>query len=134
MGVRKGFNLTEHSGLLPFLGSGPSKSTAGSGFYTVEDYTAILKHAVKHYVTVLPEFDMPGHAHAAIKSMEARAQRLAGENKPTAAGQFLLSDQEDMSKYISAQLFNDNAMNPCLESTYLFVEHLIEQTVEMHKV
>jgi hexosaminidase len=35
------------------------------GFYTQEDYTEIVNYAVKHYITVIPEIDMPGHTYAA---------------------------------------------------------------------
>lgn len=35
------------------------------GFYTQEDYTEIIEYAAKHYITVIPEIDMPGHTYAA---------------------------------------------------------------------
>ena len=54
------------------LGSGPFSNNGGSGYYTVADYQEILRHAVKHHVEVIPEFDTPGHAHAAVKAMDAR--------------------------------------------------------------
>lgn len=34
------------------------------GFYTQEDYRAIIDHAAAHHMTVVPEFDMPSHTHA----------------------------------------------------------------------
>ena len=63
---------------------------------------------------------MPGHAHAAIKAMESRYRRLLPLGE-AAASQYLLSDQEDRSKYLSIQYFRDNAINPCLTSTYNFI-------------
>ncbi len=45
---------------------------SGSGHYTVNEYREILQYAEDRHIQVLPEFDMPGHANAAITAMEAR--------------------------------------------------------------
>jgi len=58
------------------LGSGPFTNSSGSGFYTVDEYQRILRRAAARHVEVIPEFDMPSHSHAAIKSMERRYRRL----------------------------------------------------------
>jgi N-acetyl-beta-hexosaminidase len=34
------------------------------GFYTREDYRAIVEHAAARHMIVVPEFDVPGHTHA----------------------------------------------------------------------
>ena len=47
---------------------------------------------------MIPELDMPGHAHAAIKSMEARYYRLIEEGDEDAALEFLISDFDDHSR------------------------------------
>ncbi|WP_278235288.1 family 20 glycosylhydrolase [Isoptericola sp. AK164] len=36
-----------------------------AGYLTVEDYTALQDYAAQRYVTIVPEFDMPGHVNAA---------------------------------------------------------------------
>jgi len=61
---------------MAMLGSGPFTNTSGSGYYTVDDYRQILRRAAAQHVEIIPEFDMPSHSHAAIKSMERRYQRL----------------------------------------------------------
>lgn len=38
------------------------------GFYTQEDYKEIVAYAAKHFITVIPEIDMPGHTNAALAS------------------------------------------------------------------
>ncbi len=53
--------LTEHGGSTE-VGGGPS------GFYTAEDYTEIVEHAAAHFITVVPEIDVPGHTNAALSS------------------------------------------------------------------
>ncbi|PFG44258.1 hexosaminidase [Isoptericola jiangsuensis] len=36
-----------------------------AGFLTVDDYAALQEYAAARYVTIVPEFDMPGHVNAA---------------------------------------------------------------------
>ncbi|KAJ8306902.1 hypothetical protein KUTeg_014986 [Tegillarca granosa] len=118
--------------LSPQLGSGPFKESSGSGYYSVRDYQDILKHANKLHIQVIPEFDMPGHARAAIKSMEYRYKKLKEDNV-TAAGEFLLTELGDQSVYKTIQAFTDNAVNPCIESTYTFIRHLVGEVKRMHE-
>lgn len=116
------------------LGSGPFTNSSGSGFYTTTDYIDILEHAKSRHVEIIPEFDMPGHSHAAIKSMEARYTRLKAEGNEKEGMRYLLSDVSDRSVYMSGQFFKDSAINPCIESSYLFVDHVIKQVIAVHKV
>ncbi|MFS0712736.1 family 20 glycosylhydrolase [Microbacterium sp. 2P01SA-2] len=51
----------------PELTARASSSAVGGGdggFYTADDYRAIVAHAAANHMTVVPEFDMPGHTHA----------------------------------------------------------------------
>ena len=99
----------------------------------MNDYREILKYAEERHVEVIPEFDMPGHGHAAIKAMQARQRKQAAMGNSFKADQYLLSDPLDASKYLSVQFFTDNAINPCLESTYEFVEHIVVSVKYMHQ-
>ena len=38
----------------------------GGGFYTQQDYTDIVRYAQEHFITIVPEIDMPGHFNAAL--------------------------------------------------------------------
>jgi hexosaminidase len=38
------------------------------GFFTQEDYKEIVAYAARHYMTIIPEIDMPGHTNAASVS------------------------------------------------------------------
>jgi hexosaminidase len=38
------------------------------GYYTQEQYSDIVKYADEHFVTIVPEIDMPGHTNAALAS------------------------------------------------------------------
>jgi hexosaminidase len=44
------------------VGGGPG------GFYTQEDYKDLVAYAAKHFITIVPEIDMPGHTNAASVS------------------------------------------------------------------
>ena len=79
-----------------------------------------------------PEFDMPGHAYAAIKSMDARMENMTKIGNYVDAKKYLLSDPNDKSTYLSAQLFKDNAINPCVNSTYAFIEALVKEVKALH--
>lgn len=114
------------------LGSGPLTNTSGSGFYTVDDYKEILEYANKRHIKVIPEFDMPGHARAAIVSMKERERIFKLQNNLSFAEEYRLHDPDDKSEYMSVQWFTDNAINPCIESTYSFVEHLMREVKALH--
>ncbi len=133
VGGARCFDLSEQSCLLTQLGTGPLKSGSGNGFYTTADFVEILKFANARHIEVIPEIDMPGHARAAIKSMEARYKRLLAEGKKAEAGQYLLSDPLDKSVYSSVQNYTDNAANVCLPSTYVFVEKVVYELQQMYR-
>ncbi|MEI9947304.1 MAG: beta-N-acetylhexosaminidase [Chitinophagaceae bacterium] len=51
------------------IGRYPGKGNDGiryGGFYTQEEIKEVVKYAADHYITVIPEIEMPGHASAAI--------------------------------------------------------------------
>jgi hexosaminidase len=127
VGARRGHTLDSGRNLPPAYGSGPAVDRPwGSGFFSRADYVEILRYAAARHIEVIPEIEMPGHARAAIKAMEAR-YRTTGDR------QFLLSDPEDRSVYTSAQGYHDNVMNPVLESTYGFIERVVGDLVAMHR-
>jgi hexosaminidase len=118
--------------LIPQLGSGPDTNSSGSGFLTVQDYKDILNYAKVRHIEIIPEIDMPGHARAAIMAMEARYRNFNGSGQTGMAEQYRLVDPLDDSKYLSVQNFNDNAINPCIESTYSFIEKVVMEIKNMH--
>lgn len=119
--------------LPPAYGSGPDVGDPhGSGYFTGDDYIAILKYAQAHHVEVIPEIEMPGHARAAVMAMAERSRRLRAAGDPH-ADDYRLSDPDDASVYHSAQGFSDNVINPALPSAYRFVDTVIAELVGLHK-
>jgi hexosaminidase len=134
VGARRGHTLDSSRFLPPAYGSGPDVDRPyGSGFFSRADYAEILMYAAARHIEVIPELEMPGHARAAIKAMEARFRALSAAGDAEGARRFLLSDPEDRSEYTSAQLYHDNVMNPALPSTYAFIERVVQDLVALHR-
>ncbi|MGL5396342.1 MAG: family 20 glycosylhydrolase, partial [Shewanella sp.] len=133
IGSKRCHDLEENTCLLPQLGSGPFAESSVNGFYSKQDYIDILKYADARQIQVIPSMDMPGHSRAAIKSMEARYRKLLAQGKPTEAKTYLLSDAADTTVYSSVQYYNDNTLNVCMESTYQFVDKVIDEIAKLHQ-
>ena len=99
--------------------------TTGNGFYTKADFIDILKYAAEHHMLVVPEFDIPGHSRAAVKSMDYRI-RTTGDKT------YQLQDPDDVSKYNSAQDYCDNVIDVSLPSTYVFIEKVFDDLIALY--
>ncbi len=129
VGARRGFTLDSKEFLPSAYGSGANPDDAsshGNGYYSRADYKEIIKYAHDRHIEVIPEINVPGHARAAIKAMEARARN-------TKSDEYLLSDPEDASEYMSVQSYPDNVVCVCRESVYTFYETVVDDIIEMHK-
>src|SRR5438876_6527122 len=123
VGARRGHTLDSKRFLQPAFASSPRVAQPwGSGFFSHADYVEIVRYAAARHIEVIPEIEMPGHARAAIKAMDARADR-----------EYSLSDPEDRSVYTSVQGYPDNVINPALESTYRFIERVVGDLAAMHR-
>lgn len=134
VGSQRGHTVDNKKHLQPTLGSGPEPGkTSGSGYFSREDFIDILKYARDRHITVIPEIETPGHARAAIKSMDARYERLMREGKPEEAKRYLLRDLNDKSVYRSVQNWDDNVIDVALPSTYAFLEKVTDELLTMYK-
>ena len=132
IGAVRGHSAKPGVRLEPAYGSGPDpRDASGSGYFTRADYIEILRYARQRHIEVIPEIEMPGHARAAVKAMEARHRRLTQAGNRDAA-RYLLHDPADRSEYESAQYFTDNVINPGLESSYTFIEHVVREMAALH--
>ena len=133
IGAYRCHDLSETRCILPQLGSGPHRDAQGNGFLSVEQYQRLLKKAQALGIEIIPSFDMPGHARAAVKAMEARYKKYFALGELDAAKAYLLSDPNDRTRYASVQFYNDNTMNPCIESSYRFVETVLKSIIQTHR-
>jgi hexosaminidase len=132
VGAKRGYTLDEQNRLIPMYGSGADGGKTGNGFLSQQDFIDLLQYARVRNVTVIPQISFPSHARAAVVSMEARRQRFLAAGDEAAAEEFALMDPEDKSVYRSAQLYNDNTINICRESSYAFFEKVVGEVVGMY--
>lgn len=133
IGSKRCHDLAENSCLLPQLGSGPQSNPEIDGFYSQQDYIDILQYAAARHIDILPSMDMPGHSRAAVKAMEARSRQLTAQGDEVGAAQYLLSESDDTTQYLSIQNYSDNTINVCLESSYVFIDKVINEIAKLHQ-
>jgi len=132
VGSKRGHTTDELNNLIPHYGSGPQvKGSTGTGYYSREDFKEIIQYAHARHIEVIPEIDIPSHARAAIKSMAARYKKYMDQGNEEEANRYLLHDFDDVSEYSSAQNFSDNIVCVCQQSTYDFVEKVIDEVVNI---
>ena len=134
VGARRGHTTDELECLYPGYDGNydPSAATSGNGYYTREEFIDLLRYAAQRHVRVIPEIESPGHARAAIVFMKARYHKYVN-TAPEKANEYLLSDAQDTSRYVSAQSYTDNVMNVALPSTYRFMEKVIRELIAMYE-
>ena len=133
MASRRGHTLDDSQWLQPAYAWGwdaSDKTTMANGYYSRNDFIEVLKYANERHIRVIPEIEIPGHARAAIKAMNARYRKYIDTDKEKAE-EFLLIDFDDTSKYLSAQHFTDNVINVALPSSYRFVEKVVDEIDKM---
>ena len=133
IGARRGI-APDGRALPPSFGSGAAvEGSAGTGFYEADDLVAILRHAHARHIEVVPGFNMPGHARAAVVAMRARHARLLAAGDHAGASEYLLSDPDDASVYESVQMWHDNVMCIALPSVDRFVDTVVAHVVALYR-
>lgn len=130
IGANRCMDLSDKACMQPQLGGADSADR--DGFYSVQDYLDILNYASLHHIQVIPSLDMPGHSRAALKAMEERYRRFMEQENEAEATKYLLTDFDDKTEYMSIQNYNDNTINVCLESSYAFVDRVLEDLISLH--
>ena len=134
IGARRGVTEDGEPCLPPSFGSGAAVGqSAGTGCYSAHDFMAILRHAHARHIEVIPEFNMPGHARAAVVAMRARYERLRAAGDLEGARAYLLSDPDDRSEYESVQLWQDNVICIALPSVDRFIETVVEEVCALYR-
>jgi hexosaminidase len=136
VGAFRGHTSNDSLFLQPSYGSGPDSKnmeSMGNGYYTQEDFKEIIQFAHSLHINVIPQFNLPGHARAAIKAMELRYERLMKAGKQEEAERYRLIDPKDTSKYISAQGYFDNTVCVCIDQPLDFYELVIDEVIEMYR-
>lgn len=133
VGSNRGHTLDEQERLMPSYGSGPVPGiNSGSGYYSRQDFIDILKYAARRHINVIPEIETPGHARAAVVSMQARYRKFMKAGDTLKAREYLLRDLADTSLYHSVQQWNDHVIDPSLPSAYRFLETVSDEIIDMY--
>jgi hexosaminidase len=120
--------------LPPSFGSGADVgSSSGTGYYDADAFIGILRYAHARHVEVIPEFNMPGHARAAVLAMRARHDRLRAQGDVEGAERYLLSDPYDASVYESVQLWRDNVICIALPSVDRFIDTVVAHVAALYR-
>ncbi len=85
-----------------------------SGFLSRNDFIALLKFAAERHITIVPEFNLPGHANALLRSLDG-------------VDRWQLTDPEDLSTYRSAQGYSGNVMNVGCEDSYQLAALIVSE-------
>lgn len=134
VGSRRGHTTDESTCLYPGYDGGydPEAATPGNGYYSRAEFIGLLKYAAARHIRVIPEIETPGHARAAIVSMKARYNKYK-DTDPQKATEYLLTDPQDTSKYVSVQSYTDNVIDVALPSAYRFLEKVATEIAAMYK-
>lgn len=94
--------------------SGKTEVGGGQGgFYTQEEYKEIVAYAAKHYITIIPEIDMPGHTNAA-----------------SVAYPFLNGNGKKLKPYTGMRV-GFSTFDTRKDTTYAFIDDVIREISEM---
>lgn len=133
VGAKRCHDLSETRCLVPQLASGPD-NRSGSGYLSRADYVALVRYAADRFVEIVPEIDMPGHARAAVVSMEARYRRLHAQGDEAAASAYRLLDPADTTNATTVQFYDRRSfLNPCGDGARRFASKVIGEMASMHR-
>ena len=134
IGAKRGVPTDGQPALPPSFGSGANiVASPGTGYYSAGDFIEILRYAHARHIEVIPEFNMPGHARAAVMAMRDRYDRLRAAGDLAGASEYLLSDPGDASVYESVQLWHDNVICIALPSVDRFIDTVVTEVCAMYR-
>lgn len=128
VGSRRGYT-TDDSEFLAQTYSGDtdpdSPFNIGNGHFSRDEFIRFLQYCDSLGIVVVTEIESPGHARAAIKSMEARYRNTGDDT-------YRLIIPGDTSIYTTAQGYSDALMNPAAPGTYRFLEKVTDEVRKMY--
>lgn len=112
--------LTEVGSKTDFSAMNPTSATRSinqkpGGFYTQDDIREVVQYAADRFITVVPEFEMPGHSKAAVDSYP----ELGNRGQIEAAG----GDAKFLGAY-------DNVYNVD-DSTIQFLKNVLDEMLDL---
>jgi len=133
--ARRGCTLDENGYLAQIFdgdGNPNNPNSSANGFITRKQMIEMLKYAALRGVKVIPEIETPGHARAAIVAMKNRYNKYIATDKAKAE-QYKIWEDENTSKYTSAQSYHDNVLDVAGDGVYNFVDKVVAELELMYK-
>jgi hexosaminidase len=100
----------------------PGEAATSGGFYTQDDMKEIIEYAGRHFVTIIPEIDVPGHSMAAIASYPELSCTRNPDAKVDPGSAF--SEWYGNGTF---KMFIDNSLNPSDEKVYEFLDKVFTE-------
>ena len=110
--------LTSVSGSTAIEAGGPQNIPGSSGFLTQAEYRDIVAYAASHFVSVVPEVDLPGHTNAILHAIPQL-------NTPGAVPQ--PQPGQSTVPADTSQRVGHTSLDTHAEVTYVFLAHVIRQ-------
>ena len=102
----------------------PDEPKTYGGFYTHDDIREIVKYAQDHFVTVLPEIDVPGHSLAAVASYP-ELSCTPGTYQVNSGDKFMEWGGGTFKALV------DNTLCPANENVYEFLDKVFTEVAEL---
>jgi N-acetyl-beta-hexosaminidase len=116
--------LTEISGrtaMDPYPGD-PTEELGRTGWYTQDDYRHLVEYADAHFITVVPEVDIPGHTNAALHAIPQL-------NTPGSSHEGVAVEPTAPANGTGDVGYS--YLDPTSEVSFTFIEHVFSQLAEM---
>ncbi|MES1219779.1 MAG: family 20 glycosylhydrolase [Bacteroidota bacterium] len=102
----------------------PNEPKTYGGFYTQDDIKEVIQYAREHFVTILPEIEMPGHSLAALASYP-ELSCTPGPYEVTAGAPFMNWFRGGHEGLV------DNTLCPANEKVYEFLDKVLTEVAQL---
>jgi hexosaminidase len=104
----------------------PGEAATDGGFYTQEEMKEIIKYAQEHFVTIVPEIDIPGHSMAAVASYPELSCSKNPDTKVNPGTPFA-----EWYGNGTFKMLVDNTLNPSDEKVYEFLDKVFAELADI---
>lgn len=120
--------------LLTTIGGANEVGGGDGGYYTQEEYQELVAYAAKHFITIVPEIDMPGHTNAALNAYGILNPGIEVPKEtavPIDWAAFGLEPDLNTTPYHTGIEVGFSTLDIHAETTYRFVEDVIRELAAM---
>ncbi|MDR0593735.1 MAG: family 20 glycosylhydrolase, partial [Bifidobacteriaceae bacterium] len=130
--------LTSVGGATAMTQQGYNSEPGVTGYYSQEDFREIVQYAADHFVTVVPEIDLPGHTNSILHSIpelntlgSSWRDYLNTPSRWDPAGVTPVEAQSTVNHNGTGSV-GYSYLDPDLPLTYTFIRHVLTQIRDMN--